>query len=549
MGSIDSDSSRDVKYEGLTDDRSDGSSATPEEVLHPRTILSPKGSGYEQPVKPDGVSSSKWNRIERYLESLPTVAAGKLISIIDRDRLYGNIDGVENDAGKSENIPHLELLNVLRTLVKGRGARLPKRLLSAQRIFFTPFEDFITPTRRGRKRRARLPRTALGRIWGLIEQDAACLDAARAAKALDKWLSRHDLDTLSDEQKAERDRLENDLYTACASGIEKLLTHAEADNTFRADLIERLGGGSVGAATMHDLAELVSLIPMIHHLKAVQAAFPKPVVVLEEERLYTVRGIYAGAHAEMPALAHYILLCLASRLEAPWRAVRLYAHFANIRDENLPDAQQDADLVIETMFQDLEGLARALERDSESVFDAGDAAAQLRYFALYADGVGAEARQTGETAMMNRAEACRDVAAAACERFAEQALSAIRRAQPTRHAGGSSRLMGLRPDTDRMIDHVTSSQGRAAAQFLADVREIAGSLGRSALAGGVADDAIVQVRRYANDVILEIRAAEGEDRARAKRLMNLTLEIADPLLPSEEVALLKEKSSVAAMSA
>ena len=149
----------------------------------------------------------------------------------------------------------------------------------------------------------------------------------------------------------------------------------------------------------------------------------------------------------------------------------------------------------------------------------------------------------------NRVEAARDIVAGALDRFAEQSLTALRKAMPVRHAGGSSRLMALRPDFQRPLAPRLATAARQAALFLAKSEDAARSLKRPDAGRNVALDAIEEARRYAGDLVLEIRAAEGEDRLAARRLMEHVLDIAGPLLAAEEVGLLRERAQAAAMTA
>ncbi|HXI85816.1 MAG TPA: hypothetical protein VNH64_00045, partial [Parvularculaceae bacterium] len=155
------------------------------------------------------------------------------------------------------------------------------------------------------------------------------------------------------------------------------------------------------------------------------------------------------------------------------------------------------------------------------------------------------ARRGGDNAILNRVEACRDIAADCLARFTEQSLAALRKAMPVRHAGGSSRLAALRPDYSRALGRNTAAAAREAALFLADADDIARRLGRLPCVEGAFRDAADETRRYAGDVVVEIRAAEGDDRTAARRLMEHALDIAGPLLPPDEVALLRERALAA----
>ena len=75
----------------------------------------------------------------------------------------------------------------------------------------------------------------------------------------------------------------------------------------------------------------------------------------------------------------------------PWRAMRLHYHLLRAEDEALPHARADAAILAETLFDDLETLARGLERDADDDPDTEDAPARLEHFAEFAGGVAVEA--------------------------------------------------------------------------------------------------------------------------------------------------------------
>lgn len=482
---------------------------------------------------PPGVAPARWARLTAFLGALPPAAAGKLFATLEQARARG-LDG---------GLPATAMLAVLRAEIAAHRAQFPARAPTAQRLFFTPFEDFFVTHRQGRKRRARIARSTLVPLWRLLTEDAACAEARAGAAALDAAIAqgRTDLSALTDA-----------LFAAASLGLSRLVAHAERDQAFRDDLAARLSAGAgaqAGASALLDLAEINLMLPAHRHLAAARAAFPKPVAALTEENLYEARALYARVNAEANAAAPYLLLSIAARMEAPWRALPLVRHIAGAGDETLAHAAEDAEILAEALFEDLESHARQLERDAEDDLDAEDAAVSLAHFADYASGLIGEARSAGDGAAVSRAEASRDIAASALTRFCEQAHASLRKAQPVRHAGGSSRLTGLRPDVERPLDLAAHARAAAGAKFLAAAGNIAQRLGRPAAVASLVADAAAETRRYAGDLVVEIRAGEGADRIAARRRMEQTLAVAAPLIAPAELALLKERAAAAAVSA
>lgn len=489
-------------------------------------MVGPKANGLNglmsaAPVK-ESIPANKRVRLLEFLGSLPPGAAAKLFAALEHDRAHGGT-----------SLPHDLILDRLRADLATRGGRFPLRPKTAQRVFFAPFEDLFVSFRSGKKRKARIARTSLSPIWSLIREDPACASAGRAAAALEAAIR---------EGSGNLGAYEDSLFSAASLGISRLIAHADADGRFKDALVERLGG----EAAFEDLAEIKLLLALVSHLKLMQEAFARPVGPLTEEDIYEARRLYESAHEDSPAAAPYMLLALMGRMERPWSALRLHYRLAHSSSDALSD---DATAIVEVILDDLEGAARMLERDAAGELDARDAEMRVTYFADFAEGVAGEAERAGDNVMVNRIEACRDLAAESLARFAEQSLAALRRAMPVRHAGGSSRLMALRPDYARPTPPRVLAGAREASRFLAGSDELARRLDRRTIATGVVADAIEEMRRYGNDLVLEIRAAESEDRVAARRLMEHVIEIATPLLQPDEIGLLRERAAAAALTA
>jgi hypothetical protein len=482
---------------------------------------------------PPGIAPARWARLEAFLGAMTPAAAGRLFAALEAAKAKGA------DAG----LPTAAMLASLRARLGADRAFFPPRPLTAQRLFFTPFEDFFITRRRGRKRRARIARGTLAPLWRLVMEDPALAEARASAVALDAAIARRETDLAP---------LEDALAMSAALGFSRLVAHAETDQGFRADLGDRLAPGEgpqAGAAALLDLAEINLMLPARRHFMAARAAFPKPVAALSEEQLFEARAIYARASEEANDAAPYVLLLIAARMEAPWRALPLAQHIARAEDDTLAHAREDAELVLESLFDDLEAAARQLERDADDDLDAEEAAASLDHFADFAAGLIGEARAAGDAVTASRAEACRDIALAALARFCEQAIASVRKTQPVRHAGGSSRLKALRPDVERPLEPGAEARACAAAKFLAGAGGLAERLGRADAVASLVADACAEARRYAGDLVIEIRAGEGADRISARRRMEIALHVAEPLIPPAELALLKERAAAAAVSA
>lgn len=490
-------------------------------------------------VEADGatgaLSRDKLTKLTGFLGALPPSAATKLFAALEADR-----------AGGGDGFPYDVMLSTLRRRLLEQDADLPPRMLTVARLFFRPFEDLFVAKRTGRKRRARIARSSLAPLWRLVLTDPHCASAARAAQTVSEKLKEKRIGAeIPERDRRELNDLMETLYSAAGRAFARMTTRAERDDAFRAKLAERLGG----AAAYHDLIELTMLLAGARQMRALRRAFPKPVGALTEEELYTIRRIYAACCGEAPDAAPYVLLAIAARMAEPWQAVPVYHHFTRIEDETLSYAKSDADVLLETLFEDLEADARGLEREAAGTFDPQTAQLKFARFIEYADGVDRQAARRRDAVIMNRVAASREIAAEALERFAEQAVAVVRAAMPVRKASGSSRLMALRPDIARTFSPRLVDQSRAAATFVAGLPKLARKVEREGSIGVHLEEITTYAKRYADDLVTEIRAAEGEDRLAARRLMEHTLRLIAPLIEDEEVGLIRDRAGAAAVSA
>ncbi len=470
-----------------------------------------------------GLSQRKRERLSAFLGELPVAAAVKLFAALEVDR----------DAG-GEGLPHNTLLDDLRRKLRERGAA-PVRRPSAKRTFFNPFEDFFVSVRSGKKRQAQIARTSLDPIWRVMMTDPALTEAAMAAAALD------DAYSSGGDTKA----LERSLFLAAEAGLARLFARVKETDATRASLVEALGG----EAALADFEEIRQLMEASEALRTLRIVVPSHSPSLSEEQIYDLRQLFLSVYEQSPSIASYLLLALKGRLEAPWRALGVYYHLARSADERLMPARETVMALPESLFEDLEGIARALEKAGGGALEVQSAKARLGWFIDYAEGLARHAQKAGDNVVLNRIEACRDIAGEAHARFVEQALAAMRAALPVRATRGSSRLAAPRPDYSVPVAPGALDDAKSAVALLNDAPADARRLGADpGLSEKVLEDASKYASTYANDLVAEIRAAEGADRAAAKRLLEQSLSIVEPLLKSDEAGLIRDRAAAAAVT-
>lgn len=378
-------------------------------------------------------------------------------------------------------------------------------------------------------------RASLAPIWRFLMRDEAFRSMALAAAALDDNLN----------EGGNGAGLDVEMFRAAQDDMQEFAAAARGDETVRARLLASLE--SEGA--LADFEEIAHMLPGIDALNTLHDLMPDGSNPLTEEGYYDLRRAFLKAYQFSADSGAYFLLALKGRLTRPWRALGFYYHLASSNDEGLKEAGGTIAVLAESIFQDLEDLARDLERDGAGRFDGDALLVSVPYFADYADGLARQAAKNGDNVFLNRLEACRDVAAGSLERFLEQAVSVLRDASPVRHAGGSSRLTSLRPDYSRPVAAGLIGDAKSAAELLAKSERLAERLGADpSLARSISDDMLESMRVYAEDLITEIRAADGADRQAARKMLEQTLQFCEPLLGADRTGLLRDRAAAASVA-
>ena len=480
------------------------------------------------------LSAKKREQLSAFLGSLSNAVAAKLFSALEYDRVRTS-SAASASGVRKDNLPYDLLLDDLRAQLLERGAVLPGRMITAKRVFFTPVENFLIGAHGSRKRDGQIARRSLDPIWRLLQTDSALTEASMAAAALDAALSRNE----------ETGGHEQGLKLAAEAGIARVLRRAHDDPAARRELVNELGGETA----LEDLRELRILLAGAPYWEQLKTIVPNAAPSLSEEQIFQLRSLFLSAVEEAKSFGVYLLLALKGRLEKPWRSLGVYYNIAQSADDRVRAVRDIVEALPESLFQDIEDVARDLERRCSQPLDGKAIMIKIDYFVDYSDGLLRQAARIGDNVFANRVEACRDIVAEAHMRFCEQSLSALRAAMPVRHAGGSSRLMSLRPDIYAPFDSALVDGAATGAELLAGAEETARRLGEDdSFARDTADEARRQLQIYLKDLVAEIRAAEGESRDLARRLFEASARYAAPLLSRDEIGLFRDRAAAAAVA-
>ena len=338
---------------------------------------------------------------------------------------------------------------------------------------------------------------------------------------------------------------ERALFIAAEAGLGRLCDEAQSNEDERCHLTEALGDETI----YQDMEEIRRLLTGVDYFKQLQTLAPSSSSAMSEQQRYQFRNLFLAAYEQSKTLGAYLVLALKGRFDKPWLALDVYYHLARGADDELRAAKDAVAALPESLLEEVENLVRAMERDGAEKLDAKAALLRVKFFADYAEGLAGPAKKVGDNVLLNRVEASREIAAEAFERFVEQALAQLRIAMPVRHAAGSSRLMSQRPDISEPLSAYIIDNAKDAVTLIAAAPGLSARLGAGAdFTGSITDEARDKLHLFAKDLIVEIRASEGEERKAARRMLDHILKISEPLLNSDETGLLRDRAAAAAVA-
>ncbi|MDR3527166.1 MAG: hypothetical protein P4L57_07775 [Rhizomicrobium sp.] len=457
------------------------------------------------------LSTDKINLLQSFLGSLPGDLAARLAQAIEVDRL---VDG--------KALPHQLILDGLRPVLRISDAA--RRTPTPLRMFCRPFEDLLVNLPRTEKQRGRILRSHVVPVW--------------------QWLSKH---LLVQETQNYSDDVRN---AVVASKLTAALARAEqfwplAGNAMLAALtadrkraVMLLGGESIAA----DVTDIALVLQSGSAMLAVQALLPKPTPSLNEELLWGLRGLFDSVAEHNPDAAPLVSVVAMRRLAKPWEALKLAMLIAR-QSHDVLISSTDMGLAGDVLFADMEDSRDVILGLRHPVFDENVLIANLAAFTNISSAIVKEVEilrtgRWGQRLLKDRA-----AVGATMETFMERAPKEIAGALPTHKAGysGGPRV----PDFSKPIDPDRTARALRYARVMARTKNlsVAGSFG--AKHQNAMDDITLMVRSYCEDLLKELRTAEGPRREVVESQFQLSLELTTLLFDGTEAEFLLRRGKAA----
>lgn len=461
------------------------------------------------------IAPDKLDLLIGFLRTLPEQAAVRLARAVEVDWLAGG-----------RTLPHEEIMLALRPALR----RIPNadRTLNPLRLFCRPFEDLLSSWPRKEKVKGRIHRESVLPIWNWLSQTVIPDSINRYSVGVKTAVLSF---------KAEDIRIHAlEIWPVAAAAISKAL-----DTEAKRKAARNVLGNALVVA---DAQEIACLLASGEELSTLQDMLPKGTPTLSEDMLWTLREFYDRLTVSHPDAAPYVAVVTMNRLAKPWMALKLPLAITRQTQDTLISST-DMGLVGELLFGDLEEHAAALRAAKpQAPFDPDELLRHLTGFTAVSDGIVKEVEMRRDGKWGQRLLKDRGAVAETMESFMERAEREVSPAIPTLKTGayaGGPRA----PDLHRAPDPEKIHRAICYSKLVAGCRPVAAAASFGASQKDTADLLGVMLKTYCEDIVKELRSAEGEKRTNAESYFNVAVELVTVLFSPEEGDFLRRRGRAA----
>ena len=461
------------------------------------------------------LSPERTGLLKSFLGSLPEQVAARLAQAIEVDRL---IDG--------KSLPHDMILEGLRPAL--RRAAGSDRTPTPLRNFCVPFEDLLTMMPRKVKQKGRIARGSVTPVWNWVSQ-TLIPDQTK------QYISEFKQLVVSGKQAEAKERAAAFWSVASAAMLAKLGDEA-AMKTARAAV-----GTDLAVA---DAKEMAQLLAIGRFVLEIQKLLPKPVATFTDELLWSLRAIYDRVLAATPDAAPYVAVIAMHRLSKPWEAMKLPLMVSRQTQDTLISST-DMGLVGEIIFGDIEAYGAAVREARHPNFDAQALIENLNHFTTLSSGIvkGVDMRRDGKWGQ--RLLKDRAALATVMDGFMERAPKELAAALPMQKSGSFAGGPKT-PDFNRPIDKEKTERAQRYVDLVVGCKLIAVAASIGASVKNADEEMCQLLRSYNEDLVKELRTAEGPRRAIVESQFEFCCHLTAQLFSEEEAEFLRRRGRAAA---
>ena len=460
------------------------------------------------------LSQDRTQLLQSFLGSLPEHLAARLAKAVEVDRL---MDG--------RQLPHEMILDGLRPVL--RQADRLDRTATPLRLFCRPFEDLLDSLARREKQKASIARSSVLPIWLWVSQNLLPGESASYISDIKKSVLAHNADQT--ETRAEA------FWTLVSNKIRETLASDAGRKSARATLN--------GDLIVADAEEIALLLGAGAEIVKIQEKLVKPVAAMTEELLWSLRVNYDHLVQTNLDVAPYVAVIAMNRLARPWEALRLPLSISRQTQDTLI-SKTDMGLVGEILFARMETLQKAILATRHPNFDGEKLMEEVASFAELSSAIvkEIEVRRDGEWGQ--RLLKDRAAVGGVMDGFMDRAPKEVAAAMPMQKSGGAKT-----PDLSRAVDPEKTERALRYARLIVGSRAFAAAASFAAKQKDAHEEASGHLQHYAEDMVREMRVAQGERHAIVEQQFALVTELTAILFSEQEAELLRRRGRAAVADA
>jgi hypothetical protein len=460
------------------------------------------------------IATHKAKQLQALLGALPPIIAARLAQAVELDRLA---DG--------KTLPHELILEGLRPVL--RRSSNGERIATPLRMFCRPFEDLLTGHTRKEKQKGRIARASILPVWNWLGQTLV----PNAVTAFSIGVKTAALGFKTDDVMEHAAQF----WSAAALAIHEALGSERGRKAARA-LLE-------SDAAVEDAREMAFLMSIGKETLELQQKLPRPLPTLTDDFVWKLREIYDRVVESSPDAAPYIAVVAMNRLERPWESLKLPLMILRQTQDTLISST-DMGMAGEIMFGDIEMHGSAIRAARPQQFDAEDLLTHLAGFTALSSGMVKAIEMQRDGKWGQRLMKDRSAVAEVMEGFMERAAKEILAALPTQKSG--SYADGPRvPDISQAADPEKTERGMNYAGLVVGCRQLAPAASFGAANKNALEEVALALKSYNEDLLKELRAAEGERRMHAEQYFAIATELAGMFFSADEAEILRRRGRAA----
>ena len=461
------------------------------------------------------LNAEKAGLLQSFLGSLPEHIAARLAKAVEVDRLT-----------EGRGLPHELILEALRPTL--RRSEIPHRTPTPLRLFCRPFEDLLASGVRKDKQKGRIARASVSPVWNWLCKSLIPNEAASYLVEIKSLVLAYKFDE-AEARAAPFRTLAGQALSAAITGDRK-----NAHLTLNGDV------------TLADAEEMSLLLLAAPAMLEIQRMMPKPVPTLTDELLWNLRRVYDEVAASVVDAAPYVPVVAMRRLAKPWEALKLGLLITHQAQDTLISST-DLGLVGDILFCEMEECRIAIHAVRHPEFDVDALLKHLTGFTDVSSAIVKEVEILRRGKWGQRLLKDRAAVGAVMDGFMERAPKEIAGALPMQKTGfsGATRV----PDFTRPVAEERVLRALRYARLMLGCKKLAAAASFGAKLADAMDEATQTLRSYNEDVVKEMRTAEGVRRDIVERQFQLCIDFTAMLFSEEEADFLRRRGKAAQSAA